>query len=346
VAIVVALALVGCPSEPDRPPKPTVSVHYERATRAARSWLDGVEVDPIALDERDVRGKKKLAEILAAYLYLLRYSTDPDERPRLLRRVRELAAHTERPEYHDMLSCDRRAFNRSRMSYLRVAWLLERLGWDARLYRERLAEMRPRLERELVTRPPAQPARLAAYYDDFGWPRPALLDGPARSVLDEPPGPRGYRVPAAYALAHEVSTAFRFGLRRNQEAFDRADLERLRRVLPALVLRYARPGRLDLVAELVSAMTYLELHTLPAHRTGIALLLRHQNPDGSWGDFEAQRATHGDEVDQRFYLHTTLVALRALLEAHDGAWLRSDPAEPGARPSAAGAQRAVGPGST
>ena len=128
---------------------------------------------------------------------------------------------------------------------------------------------------------------------------------------------------AGYALAHEVSAAYRYGLRRTQDALDRDDLDYLRRVLPGLIIRFADRRNIDLVAELVSAMTYLELHALPAYRTGIAFLLRSQNPNGTWGDYEQYRATYGDGVDQKFYLHTTMVTLRALLEAHDGAWLRT-----------------------
>ena len=123
-----------------------------------------------------------------------------------------------------------------------------------------------------------------------------------------------------------MSAAFLYGLRRTQDALDRDDLDYLRRVLPGLVIRFAARSDVDLVAELVSVMTYLELHTLPAYRTGIAFLLRIQNPNGTWGDYEQHRATYADGVDQKFYLHTTLVSLRALLEAHDGAWLRTDAA--------------------
>jgi hypothetical protein len=132
-----------------------------------------------------------------------------------------------------------------------------------------------------------------------------------------------YRPATGYALTHEVSTAFRYGLRRTQDVFERDDLDYLRQVLPGLVIRFAARKDLDLVAELVSSMTYLELHALPAYRTGVDLLLGSQNSNGTWGDYERHRATYGDDVDQKFYLHTTMVTLRALLETHDGAWLRT-----------------------
>ena len=45
------------------------------------NWLDVLELDPVNLVAHRVKGKKKLAEILGAYLYLLRYSSDASERP-------------------------------------------------------------------------------------------------------------------------------------------------------------------------------------------------------------------------------------------------------------------------
>lgn len=321
---VLVIALAGCPpADRESRAAEALDLRHRDAWQAARSWLDRLEVDPVALSRRGERGKKKLAEILSAYLYLLRYSTDSSEQPRLLRRVRGLAEQAERPEYHNMLRCDLREFNQNRMSYLRVAWLLEQLGQDTRLYRAQLAQLLPRLERAIAERPPAQPAWLAAYYDHFGWSKPATLRAPVRGVVAERLPEARYRRATGYALTHEVSAAFRQGLRRTQDVFDRGDLLYLRQVLPALVIRFALRKDLDLVAELVSSMTYLELHALPAYRTGIDLLLGSQNANGSWGDYERHRATYGDDVDQKFYLHTTTVTLRALLEAHEDAWLRT-----------------------
>ena len=318
------IGVAGCDSEdPESRARAPIGVRHHEAMQAAWSWLDGLEVDPVALVDRGVQGKKKLAEILGAYLYLLRYSTDPSERPRLLGRVREVAAQANRPEYHNMLKCDLREFNENRMSYLRVAWLLDLLGQDTRFYEAKLIEMRPRLEAVIAARPPRQPYRFAVYYDHFGWEKPEALYASEGSVLDRRLPKARYQPMAGYALAHEVSAAFLHGLRRSQDALDRDDLDYLRRVLPGLVIRFADQRNVDLVAELVSAMTYLELHALPAYRTGIAFLLRSQNPNGTWGDYEQYRATYGDGVDQKFYLHTTMVTLRALLEAYDGAWLRT-----------------------
>jgi hypothetical protein len=174
----------------------------------------------------------------------------------------------------------------------------------------------------LAARPPRQPLRMAAYYDHFGWEKPEALYASEAGLLDARLPKLRYGTLSSYALAHEVSAVFMNGLQRSQSVFDSDELAYLRRILPPLVIRLTAARNVDLVAELLSAMTYLEFHTFPEYRSGIVFLLGSQNPNGSWGDYEKQRATYGDGVDQKFYLHTTMVSLRALLEAHEGAWLR------------------------
>jgi len=329
VALLIALStgLAGCPPADSEKRSPAlVDVHHDAAKQAAWSWLDGVEVDPVALVDRGVQGKKKLAEILEAYLHLLRDSPDASEQPRLLARIRELAAQASRPEYHNMPDCGLSEFNKNRMSYLRVAWLLDLLGQDTRFYRTQLIEMRPRLESELARRPPAQPSRIAVYYDHFGWAKPDALSAADASVLDRRPPLLRYQPLEGYALAQEVAAAFRHGTGRTRDAFDHDELAYLGRALPRLVIRFVAQGNVDLVAELIGAMTYLQLDTLPTYRAGVTFLLDSQNPNGSWGDYEQLRATYSDGVDQKFYLHTTMVTLRALLEVQHDAQLRTDAA--------------------
>ena len=78
-----------------------------------------------------------------------------------------------------------------------------------------------------------------------------------------------------------------------------------------------------MVAELVSSLTYLGFENLPAYQTGVQFLLKSQNMNGTWGDYERQRSKLGSDVDTKHYLHTTMVTLRALLESDNRAWRRS-----------------------
>src|SRR6266571_6859007 len=76
---------------------------YVRLKHRAWAWFDQLEVDPVELLKHGVKGKKKLAEILQAYLSLSQHTTDAMARDRIQQRVAQLAQHTQRPEYHDML---------------------------------------------------------------------------------------------------------------------------------------------------------------------------------------------------------------------------------------------------
>jgi hypothetical protein len=336
-----ALVLTGCGAqESDTPTEaqrknapPTLADRRDSARRAAWSWLDQLSVDPVALIAAGENGKKRLGEILSAYLHLLRDTDDPTEQKLLSERIRELALLTARPEYHNMLHCDEAEFVRTSMSYLRVVWLLEQLEQDTTSYRAELESIRSRLSSFLARRSPSALAQFKWYYAYFGWPLPETIQ---ETDADEgivarrmPVG--GYRISSSYALTHEISIAFRTGLRPEMghesnlqpndqpNAFDPQDLAYLRRVLPQLTMRFSAPRRpnLDLVAELLSAMAHLDLRDIPAYQAGIIFLLDKQNPNGSWGSYESQRSRLRVDIATKLYLHTTMVALRALLESGD-----------------------------
>ncbi len=323
---VAVLMSIGCgSSEPESPTEaprknslPTVAERHQAARRAAQTWFDQLEVDPVALVSKGERGKKRLGEVLTAYLHLLRHETDPIDRAFISNRVRELAQHTARPEYHNMLRCRKREFNRESMSYLRVAWVLEQLEWDTTHYRTQLEAIRPRLERSLARRPATSREQFERYYGYFGWTLPAAaqVPKPRSSTIAKRVPMSGLRRAASYALAHEVSSAFRF---RDSAEFSREDLAYLRRVLPKLIIRFTsrRQADPDLVAELLSSMAYLNFRNLPAYHSGIQFLVRSQNPDGTWGSYEEQQASSSGDTDTELYLHTTMVALRALLQSDD-----------------------------
>jgi len=317
------------PSEP--PPKiPALSLdeRHGAARRAATDWLDQLEIDPVALTASGERGKKRLGEILSAYLYLLRDGSDPAEQKRIRTRVSGLARQTERPEYHNLQSCGIREFNMNIMSYLRVAWVLERLRWDTTEYRAQLEAIRPKLSSMLTRRSPEARKQFQWYYDYFGWPLPEDVEVPnaAASLVSRRLPVGRYQVASSYALAHEVSIAFRDGSSAEPIPFDQDDLAYLRRILPKLVIRFSAPGQdnTDLLAELLSAMAHLDLRNRPAYQTGIQLILRSQNPDGSWGSQKGKRVRPAADVDTKVYLHTTMVTLRALSQSAESG--RSVPA--------------------
>jgi hypothetical protein len=308
------------------------SEDYLRAKRKARAWFDQLEVDPVGLLERGINGKKKLGEILAAYWSLHEYETSPAVRQVLRRQFEARAAHAKRPEYHNMATCTRAEFNRSSMSYLTVMHLMKKMGMDTSEYLAQVRQVKPRMDDHLARRGPFQRAMFAEYYEQFGLEKPEILKDTEMGggMIDRrlevheydewSPGERKPRYFDSYSLTHELFVAFDYGQQTPWDYFSAEDLAYARKVLPVLLDRYMLEDNTDLVAELFSCMTYLGMQGVPAYRAGLEYLLDSQNPDGTWGDYEAFREQYGPLLDQQGYLHTTMVAMRALLEAYERTW--------------------------
>ncbi|MBU0638931.1 MAG: hypothetical protein KKB50_08715 [Planctomycetes bacterium] len=296
---------------------------FLRAKQKARDWIDRLEVDPIELNKHHVKGKKKLAEILDAYLRFYRHDDDPAGRARIMARVRQMYQHTKRPEYHNMADNSREEFLENSMSYCRVAWLLEQFGLPTRLYRSHLRHIQPRLDEHLRVRGAWQRAMFARYYDAFGLEKPPILCKKTKRT-----GVIERRLPLAeyqqrsdgYDLTHEIFVAYNYGYDRTQSTLTEGDLAYARKILPALARRYMQEDDSDLLAEVLSCLTYLGWRTLPEFAQARDYLLDHQNANGTWGDWEEYRVALGDYVEQYFYLHNTMVAIHALMAVYEGDW--------------------------
>jgi hypothetical protein len=294
---------------------------YLRLKHRAWTWFDQLDVDPVELLKHGVKGKKKLAEILQAYLNLYQHAPDTAARERIQQRVVQLARHTQRPEYHhDMVVSSDTAFLQNSMSYFRVLWLLEHLEQDTTAYRQRLATIKPRMDEHLKQRGSWQQAMFAEYYTRFALEKPPGLALAFEGVVLQRLPLTQYNRDRAYHLTHEVFVAFDYGLRRMQSHFTAADLSYIRTVLPALAHAAMQQNAQDLLAECLQCMTYLGWQIEPVYCQGINYLLDSQNPNGTWGNYEALRTGNEPYFDQRLYLHTTMVAMQALSEAYEGRW--------------------------
>jgi hypothetical protein len=296
---------------------------YLQAKQNAYTWLDQLQVDPIELIQHGIKGKKKLTEILDAYVVAYRYATDQAEQARMRQRIIQLAQHTYRPEYHNMLTNSDTEFKQNRMSYLRALWLLEYMGLDTANYRHHLRAMQPRLDATLHKLGPWIQVVFGTYYDAFGLEKPPTLpEAPLqRGIIAQRLPLQHYDRIVTYHLIHEIFAIFEYGFRQTQNVFTPTDRDYLRDVLPDLIQRVLHEHNADLLAELLSCMTYLEWQSAPMYRQGFTYLLDHQNPTGTWGsNYESRRKRYGKYLDQNLYLHTTLVALRALIEAYEGEW--------------------------
>lgn len=285
---------------------------YNAAITRARGFLDGLDVDPIALRAAGLKGKKKLAEAVDVYANLLRIAA-PGDRPAILARIEALARPTREDRYHDLLTIDDREFHEDATSYLRVALLLDRLGVDVRRYRDEIARVKGRLDRHLATRGPHQRRAFHAYYQHFGLAEPFPLDDALeRGLIAARADPAAMGRADAYALTHEIYAAYDFGERLSDDPFDDGARLYLRGALPRLLATARERKDPDLVAELVTCLRYLRFTGDPVYAEGLGYLLDTQSSDGSWGSYDAARARLGDLVKQGLYLHTTMVAVEAL----------------------------------
>jgi hypothetical protein len=294
---------------------------YEAALVRARAWLEPLEVEPVALRERGIKGKKKLVELLDAWIRLYHVADEP-QRAEILAHIDALAAVTRTERYHDMLALDEESFKQDATSYLRAAYLLEGLGLDTRLYRQHISAIQPRLDAQMRRRGPSQRYMFHVYYAFFGLREPFPLQGALQDGLI------AARKPASamdrddvYAVTHEIFGPYDYGDHLAAEPFGDDDLRYLRELLPALVQTWTARRDPDLVAELVSCLRYIRAVDLPAYRQGLDFLLRAQQSDGHWGDYAPEAARIGAwATTYKLELHTTAVAIDALTIAFHRPW--------------------------
>ncbi len=301
---------------------PTLRKTYENAIAQARKWLDTLEVDPIKLRQQGIKGKKKLAEILDAYLTLYEYTSNPEDRTHILHRVKDLVAVTTRPEYHNMKYIPPTEFNQDSTSYLRVCYLMDQFSLPTEDYRRQIQAILPELNAHMKERGVWQRKVFAFYYDYFSLPKPPILqqESQLKGVIAGRLPLSQYNKDLAYDLTHEVFNVYEYGHRKISSGFNPEDREYLRKTIVPLLDRSLAEGDVDLGAELISCLTYLGMQDEAIYQPAILYLLQSQNKDGTWGHYEDIRAEIGNLVDQHLYLHTTLVVLQSLVEAFNGNW--------------------------
>jgi len=289
---------------------------YEAALARARRWLDALRVEPAELRQAGIKGKKKLVEQLDSYLRLYGVA-QPAERAALAQRIKEVAAPTSRPEYHDLLQVGDEVFKQDATSYLRAAYLLEQVGLDTTLYRAEIAKIQPRLDGHMGRRGAHQRMAFHWYYKHFGLTEPFLLaEGFKLGVIAKRLDAYSYKQALqVYDLTHEIFVPYQFGEKLDADFFNEDEKIYLRKTLDRLTVRYIMIDDADLVSELVSCIRFLRFTDLPVYREALGYLLDAQRPEGKWGSYERMRQRLGDLVDQGYYLHTTAVAIDALTVA-------------------------------
>lgn len=293
----------------------------DKALDNAEKWLDQLELDLAYIREKGYGDVKRLSEAVGAYWKLYRYAT-PERQAQIRQRVEPFWAYTQNESYLDLISVDAKTFKQNSMSYLRIMWLFREMGLDISHLQAGFDQFRERMDKHLDTRGPWQKSMFARYYDFFGYEKPAAIANTNRLT-----GPIKRRIRAnkyddtkAYQLTHQIFVAFDYGAKREQTRFTDGELKYLDQVLPELSDVYLGKKNWDLLAELLTCMVYLQQTGKPEFKTAMTALLAAQNPNGSWGEYERLRKKYGNDVNLKYYLHTTGVVIEALVEHARGDW--------------------------
>jgi hypothetical protein len=296
------------------------------ALARARTWLDGMTVDPIELGRRGLLGKLKLAELLSAY-YQLWKAASGGEREALLRRIEQIVKPVRQRKYHDMLSVDRDLFNRESTSYLWIAYLMERAGLDISDYRKSILGLQARLDARLEEGGPQVRKILQWQYAYFGLAWPSTMGEPRREfILTMRPDFRNFDRELGYRLTHEVLALYEYGDALGTDPLPDDELRYARAALYWLARENVRAGETDLAAELATCLRLVRALDLPVYPEALKHLLDTQLASGAWGRFEAVRRTQGEEMQRLARLHTTGDSVQALLLAFHPAWNANVPA--------------------
>ena len=194
---------------------------------------------------------------------------------------------------------------------------MDEVGIDTTFYRKQMAKVIDRYDSHMPKRGPAQQMIFHVYYGHFGFEEPFPLDAAfEKGIITARADPETMKRMQMYHLTHEIFMPFRYGEVRQSDFFDDGDVEYLAGTLPVLVRRRIDVGDPDLVAELVLCMEYLDLEDDTAYREGLGFLLESQKTDGSWGHYPDSDKKFGAWATYHIYLHTTKLALAALVNAY------------------------------
>jgi hypothetical protein len=333
-AIAWLAACAACPAVPVAAAPPADRDDVLHAASRARGFLESLaaEIDPVRLRaERGMKGKKFYVEYLWAWEALYQGAA-PAGQAAIREFLAPIVERSTSAAYHNLDACPDTEFKEEIISYLSACVLQAKLGFETAPYRERVRALLPRiLSRDhLAVRGVDNSMAIAHRLRQLGfdpgvgvcqlWARADCLSRThpdvSRLAL-----PHGAGWPLVYKLTHEVFFLTDFG-RTPIQCAGAADLEYLRDIHAAMVPIGIAERNVDLLAELIMVLNYLDMTDLPQYGQARQFVLHQQNGDGSWGDpgFVARRvaARHGTNpnylpsVGQ--HLHTTLVALQALLD--------------------------------
>jgi len=295
--------------------------NYLKAKQKAIKWINGLQLDLPAIQQKKLGEKKFLAEYLGFYWKCYKNETDTLKRNKIKKQLNPYYTYTLSQSYHNMQLVDDQLFKKNSMSYLRVMWLLKEMGFDTTLYKQEVLKIKPRLDAQLNIRGNWQKEVFKDYYTIFNLKMPQiLLNTPLNNgiIAQQLPFDK-YNKSKVYKFTHFIFAGFEYGNKTTASRFNKTELHYIEQILPQLAREYrtVKPN-IDILGELTTCMVFMGFTNTPEFEKSYRYLFEHQNPDGSWGSYEKARKRIGNDINFRAYLHTTLVVFEAIEEYNRG----------------------------
>jgi hypothetical protein len=284
----------------------------------AIQWLDTLDIDPIELRyEQGIKGKKHFVELLMGYFVLYETGQDEQLKNEYKAKAETIVEVTNDPEYHDMGEVDDTQFRQDATSYLRAWYIMNEFGFDTTYYEAEIAKVIPRIDDHLPTRGINQRMSFVIYYEKLGYPIDYTMEELfSQSLIRNRPDAQGMTLFEYYVLTHNVLALYDA---EKMDILTDDDMAYLERVIPELVNQTILEKNVDILAEFITVMTYLDFDALAEYDLAIEFLLSSQNEDGWFGDYEFARdyvESYGVGTQTEIMLlHPTEASLWALNEA-------------------------------
>lgn len=304
-------------------PLPACATQVTAAARRALDFAATLDVDPERLrSERGMHGHKHVTELLALLRLVDRWPGDPA----LSARARAMAhAYLDkvatRPEFHDMARLDAAEYQAASMSWLRACAYAEELGWDTAAWRKAIHADQARLDAHLASRGIEQRMAFALLYGTLGLPgAERLVDLYPHTAIAEQRDFGWFveKPERGYDFTHEVFALTARGTARPPWRSDAEQRYAERAAYLLLHVHMTEKGH-DLTAELMLSRRWLGAPIDDQLAYARGWMLASQNPDGTFG-FHTESLIRQQKGNPRYdvrvggYLHTTMIALWALME--------------------------------
>ena len=235
-----------------------------------------------------------------------------------------MSALTDTAEYH-VVSTDDQHFKQDILSYLHAFVIIDKIGFATRCYKEHIARLLPRIEKHLPTRNASVQLMGAYYLRTLGF----ETQRTTRDIYNDTLLSRIEHLGEVnvfdfnfnsrmLGICHEVFALTEYG-NKTHDVISKKVEDELIRVVGASITQIVSSGDtrfLDLLAEMIVALNYLNCENSAKCDRGRRFIINHQMQNGSFGDYEAFRSYFSEQnvdINIKWYLHTTVVCLWALL---------------------------------